>query len=166
MVLTHVLCSFGGSPMQGVAHSLLCTETTWQTVSNYKPNGQPTTFICVNSPFDFNHQGTEICFFKETRKLFLVAEVIKNGWRLKLLEELEMMPACHWLRTEGCPSWFSGPASVGLEGQVQAVMQYQPLAGGKEFVIDTGGDMLWFSQCSEPSYYFYKLFGRVSLIFI
>lgn len=66
-----------------------------------------------------------------------VADVIKNSWYLKLLEmleKLEMMPTCHSLRTEGCPSQFSGPASVGVEGQVQALMQNQPPAGGKEIV--------------------------------
>lgn len=152
--------------MQGAAWLLLCSGPTWQAVSNYQPKGQSPVFIRVNSPFNFNHWGKEICLFKEGRAQFLVVEFIKNGWCLKLLEELEMMPVCHWLRTEGCPSWFSGPASVGSEGQVWAVKQNQPLAGGKEVVINTVSDMLWFSQCTQSSCYFYRLFGRVSLIFI
>lgn len=123
-----------GLPCRGVARSLLCTGTTWQRVSSYKPKGHSTTFTHVNGPFDFNNQGTEICLFKESGKQFLVVELVKNGWCMKLLEEPEMAPTCHSLRTGGCPSWFSGPASVELEGQVWAVTQYQPLAGQKEFV--------------------------------
>lgn len=69
-VLTHVPCSFCGSPVQVVAHLLLCTGTTWQAVSNYKPQGQSATFTRVNNPFDFNHWWTEIWLFKESRTQF------------------------------------------------------------------------------------------------
>lgn len=61
--------------------------------------------------------------FQNKQETILIIELIKHAW---CSEELERVPTCHWLRTRGCPSWFSGSASVELVGLVCAVTQ--PLA--------------------------------------